>query len=187
MSVPAKKSRLFRSRRGLSERGRDIEIRYAVRMNAPDLIAALDLREHPEGGWYREVFRSAETIDTERGERSVSTAIYFLLVEGTFSAWHKVKSDEVWHHYAGSAVTLFTLEGGRVRKRLLGGDLPAGQRPQITIPRGVLQAARVAAGWALCGCTVSPGFDFADFEMPERANLLATWPDCAEHIIELTR
>jgi len=156
-------------------------------MDARDLIAALDLREHPEGGWYREVFRSEDTVDTARGERSASTAIYFLLVDGGFSAWHRVSADEIWHHYAGHPLTLYTLQEGQVREQILGDDFAAGQRPQITIPAGVLQAARATAGWALCGCTVSPGFEFADFEMPSRADLLAAWPDCAKAIVELTR
>jgi len=156
-------------------------------MDAEALIAALDLREHPEGGWYREVFRSEVVVETARGERAASTAIYFLLVEGTFSAWHRVKSDEVWHHYAGDPVELHTLSAAGHHTIALGSDLAAGQRPQFTVERNLLQAARVRRGWALCGCTVSPGFDFADFKMPSREDLLAAWPASASIVRELTR
>ncbi len=156
-------------------------------MNPEQLIATLNLSEHPEGGWFREVFRSSQVVQTPRGERSASTAIYFLLVEGTFSAWHRVKSDEVWHHYAGDPIVLHTISATGHRAITLGSDVAAGQRPQFTVERDVLQAAGVASGWALCGCTVSPGFEFADFEMPDRDVLLREWPGSASIIRELTR
>ncbi|HEV8548077.1 MAG TPA: cupin domain-containing protein [Polyangiaceae bacterium] len=160
-------------------------------MDAQAIIGALGLAPHPEGGFYRETFR-ADVLPFElpgRGPRSASTSIYFLLDGGDFSAFHRVRSDEVWHHYAGVALELHTLESSRGhRVEALGPRLELGERPQIVVPKDVYQAARLREpGFALCGCTVAPGFDFLDFEMPPRAELETLFP--AEHsIIEaLTR
>jgi hypothetical protein len=142
-------------------------------------IARLALGPHPEGGWYRETYRSAETLDALParfgGPRAVSTAIYYLLRAGERSALHRIKSDEVWHHYAGDAVTLWLFgPGDEARTLTLGGD----GAPQAVVPAGAWYGARVADGgaYALMGGTVAPGFDFADFELAERAALLARWP-----------
>lgn len=157
------------------------------------IIESLQLQPHPEGGFFSETFR-AEPLPfplSERGERAASTAIYFLLRASDFSALHVVASDEVWHHYHGDALELHCFdEAGRHRRVLLGGDVLGGQRPQHVVRRGELQAARVVAGvhgFALCGCTVAPGFDFADFRMPPRAELLAHYPQHAALVTELTR
>lgn len=151
------------------------------------MIRTLDLRAHPEGGYYRETFRSSATIETSRGPRAASTSIWYLLSPGDFSAWHRVAADEVWHHYAGDPINLHTLEDGAVRVQLLG-PLSGGGIPQIVIPAGVWQAASPAGQRsALCGCTVAPGFDFEDFELGTRAQLLALFPGASEAIAALTR
>ncbi|HTQ03861.1 MAG TPA: cupin domain-containing protein [Polyangiaceae bacterium] len=160
-------------------------------MTAEVLIRELGLAPHPEGGFFRETHR-AEALPfalPDRGVRSAATAIYFLLASGDFSAFHRIRSDEVWHHYAGSALEVHTLEPTRGHEVfVLGAAIERGERPQHVVPAGVFQAARVrGAGYALVGCTVAPGFDFADFEMPPRAELTASFPACAGIIAELTR
>jgi predicted cupin superfamily sugar epimerase len=160
---------------------------------AEEVIERLGLVAHPEGGFYAETFR-AEALPVGlpgRGERSASTAIYFLLRAQDFSALHVVLSDEVWHHYLGDALELHCFDrAGRLRQVRLGPSLAEGERPQHVVEHGELQAARVASGphgFALCGCTVAPGFDFADFRMPARAELLAQLPEHAELVTALTR
>jgi len=147
----------------------------------PDLdrmIEALGLAPHPEGGFYRETYRSS------------STAIYFLLPAGEFSAFHRLRTaDEIWHHYAGDPVELQTIgSDGAHRVTILGSDLAGGQRPQAIVPAGTLQAASVRGrSFALCGCTVTPAFAFADFELPTRDELLAAFPQLESVIRERTR
>ena len=118
---------------------------------AEDVVARLGLKPHPEGGFYQETFRDG-----------ASTAIYYLLREGDRSAWHRVThAAEVWHHYAGAPLEI-CLPGKVIR---LGKDLAAGEEPQAVVPPGVWQSARPLGGWVLVGCTVAPGFEFANFEM----------------------
>jgi uncharacterized protein len=170
---------------------------YPARMqlDAPALVRTLDLKPHPEGGFYTETFRSSLTLESaaHTGSRAASTAIYFLLRSEDFSAFHRVRSDEVWHHYLGDPLELLLLDGeAKLSRQLLGSDLTNGQRPQAVVARNVLQAARVAPGTArhgfsLCGCTVAPGFDFADFELPTRATLRSQYPQHAALIDTFTR
>lgn len=131
-----------------------------------ELVRDLRLQPHPEGGWYREVFRSGLRVDCGLAvpERSASTAIYFLLAAGTHSRWHRVSPDEVWHHYEGGPLELFWFaEGGAMNRGVLG---PVGVgSPVVVIPAGAWQAARPLAEYTLAGCTVAPGFEFADFQM----------------------
>ncbi len=162
-------------------------------VSAQQVIESLGLLPHPEGGFYAETFRS-EALPFEmpgRGARSASTAIYFLLSAQEFSALHVVLSDEVWHHYAGDALQLHCFgRDGAHREVRLGAGFTEGERPQHVVLHGELQAARVAPGpygFALCGCTVAPGFDFADFRMPSRAELLTQLPAYAELVTALTR
>jgi predicted cupin superfamily sugar epimerase len=162
-------------------------------LTAEQAIDTLQLRPHPEGGFFAETFR-AEPLPfplAERGERSASTAIYFLLRAGDFSALHVVSSDEVWHHYYGDALELHCFDvASRHRRVALGPALLDGERPQHVVLRDELQAARAGAGphgFSLCGCTVAPGFDFADFRMPGRAELLARFPEHAALVMQLTR
>ncbi len=155
------------------------------------IIAALGLSPHPEGGHYRETYRgSALPFELpERGARATSTAIYFLLAAGEFSAFHVVASDEAWHHYLGSPLELLLIDqDGRLERRTLGKQFERGELPQIVVPAGVYQAARpLGPEGALVGCTVAPGFDFADFTLPSRAELSARFPDHAPLIASLTR
>lgn len=132
---------------------------------ADELIHALALEPHPEGGFYRETFRSAaRVVADQRPARSALTTIYFLLAAGSFSAWHRVRSDEVWHWYEGQPLELLlaTPDFGATRRLLLGpvGD---GTEPVVTVPADWWQAARPLGTHALCGCTVAPGFEFEDF------------------------
>jgi predicted cupin superfamily sugar epimerase len=158
---------------------------------AAKLVERLGLSPHPEGGFFVETWRSplALTGLPHGASRAASTAIYFLLPAGSFSAIHRVASDEVWHHYAGDPVELHVFEGdARHRRIVLGRDFDRGELPQHVVPAGVWQAAApVGARFALCGCTVAPGFDFADFEMPSRAELLRALPDHADLVTRLTR
>jgi predicted cupin superfamily sugar epimerase len=155
---------------------------------AAAVVAELGLAPHPEGGFFREVFRSEAVVAGPGGApRAASTAILFLLPGGDFSAWHRVASDEVWHHYAGGPLELHTLDDAGHRQVRLGA-VSEGHTPVAVVPAGRWQAARPAgAAWVLCGCTVAPGFDFADFELPDRASLAARFPGNAAIIESLTR
>ncbi|WNG24833.1 cupin domain-containing protein [Cystobacter fuscus] len=153
-----------------------------------ELVRTLGLAPHPEGGFFRETWRSAMTMETPRGTRSVGTAIYYLLPRGTFSAWHRVSWAEQWHFYDGHALTMYLLDEaqGRLETVTLGRDVARGERPQVIVPAGVLQAALPQGEYTLCGCTVSPGFDFADWEMPHGEELAARHPQHAELFRQLS-
>lgn len=160
------------------------------------LVQTLELKPHPEGGFYRETYRCTDMIvagalPPEYGaDRSVCTCIYYLLTSDSFSAIHRVKSDEIYHFYAGDGLELSLLfPDGKAETVLVGADITTGQRPQFVIPGGVWQGSRVVAGgkYALIGCTVAPGFDFADFEMGARSELCRDYPAHAEMISALTR
>ncbi|HTC74909.1 MAG TPA: cupin domain-containing protein [Edaphobacter sp.] len=166
-------------------------------MTAEDLKKLLGLQPHPrEGGWYVRTYEAAELVAAEAfadrryaSVRRTGTAIYYLLEPDTFSEMHRLQSDEVFHFYAGDAVEMLQLrEGGGVMV-VIGNDLLRGQRPQVTVERGVWQGSRLVKGgrWALLGCTVSPGFEFEDYESGERAELCAGWPEFAKQIRALTR
>lgn len=126
-----------------------------------DIIARLNLKPHPEGGWYAETHRSP----APDGQRAAGTAIYYLLEAGQRSHWHRVDADETWHIYAGAPLALSIHEAGETVVHTLGADLSSGQRPQCVVPRHAWQAAETLGAWTLCGCTVAPGFEFAGFEM----------------------
>ncbi len=129
---------------------------------AEAVIAALDLRPHPEGGHYREIHR-AQSPD---GERAAVTSIYFLLSAGEVSRWHRVDATEIWAYHAGAPLLLTIAEpGGAVVDHRLGADLAAGQRPQAVVPPFAWQSARSLGAWTLVGCAVAPGFRFSGFEM----------------------
>ena len=132
-------------------------------LTAAEMIRVLDLKPHPEGGHFRETFRDTRAAD----ERAVSTAIYFLLARGERSHWHRVDAAEVWHYYAGAPLVLEMAadEKGPVRRMKLGPDIAMGERPQGIVPADHWQAAESMGDWTLVGCTVAPGFEFANFEM----------------------
>ncbi|MCC6865234.1 MAG: cupin domain-containing protein [Ignavibacteria bacterium] len=164
--------------------------------NAEYYIKALGLKKHPEGGWFTEVYRSDETISKENlperfpGERNFSTSIYFLLTSESFSALHRIKSDELWHFHAGSACTIYMIgEAGNYSEIILGNDLDNGEVFQCVIPKCVWFGAKVNSteSFTLCGCTVSPGFDFEDFELGKREELVKLFPQHKTVIEKLTR
>lgn len=131
------------------------------RLTAEEVARLLDLAPHPEGGFYRETFRDPRQVEG----RSVGTAIYFLLPAGQASLWHRVDAAEIWHYHAGAPLELSLHDAGRLTVLRLGADLAAGERPQGIVPAHVWQSAKSLGAWTLVGCTVSPGFDFAHFEL----------------------
>ncbi|MCX7877620.1 MAG: cupin domain-containing protein [Ignavibacteria bacterium] len=154
-------------------------------------INKLNLQKHPEGGWFREVYRSDEEIKQEHlpsrysGKRCHATSIYYLISENDFSAFHRLKSDEIWHFYSGSPVKIHTIdEEGNYSSVTLGED-----EFQFTIKRGLWFAAELSdkTSYSLAGCTVSPGFDFDDFEIGKQDELKSQFPHLQEVIIRLTR
>lgn len=160
-------------------------------LTADQVISVLGLIPHPEGGFYRETFRASANVNAPFANvtRAASTAIYFLLRAGDFSAFHSVRSDEVWHHYLGATLELHTVDPEGTHERIeLGSNLLNGEQPQWVVPAGSLQAARIIGdGFGLFGCTVAPGFDFADFSMPERVELSTRFPALSLLIESFTR
>lgn len=157
-------------------------------------IRHLQLNKHIEGGWYSEVYRSALVFDKEHlpvefgGDRNASTHIYFLLDKSGFSAFHRIKSDELWHFYAGDPLIIYEIDqDGKLKEHILGNDIATGQSLFSAIKRGNWFASKVVEGgeYALAGCTVAPGFDFNDFEMAEKSVLLKTYPQHARLINNL--
>jgi uncharacterized protein len=131
-------------------------------MTADEIVRRLGLEPHPEGGWFREVYRHAP----DSGGRGAKTSIFFLLRAGERSHWHRVDAVEIWHFHAGGPLLLSISEDGRaVREERLGLDLAAGTLPQRVVPAGAWQAAETLGDWTLVGCTVAPAFDFAGFEL----------------------
>jgi predicted cupin superfamily sugar epimerase len=133
---------------------------------AADLIAKLALQPHPEGGWYREIYRSTSRVETPRGTRSALTTIYYLLEQNQLSRWHVVQSDELWHFYAGAPLELFEYDpqSRKLVRHMLGPVGAAGSTPVAVIPTAAWQAARSLGAYTLVGCTVGPGFEFSDFQ-----------------------
>lgn len=170
-------------------------------MTAADIKRLLQLEAHPrEGGFFARTYSSGEMLlpgafspSHYDGPRATSTAIYYLLEPDTFSEMHVLASDEIFHHYLGDAVEMLQLHPDSSSSRhLLGPDLLSGQRPQLAVPRGVWQGSRLlppapACGFALLGCTVAPGFDYADYQAGRCVELQAHWPAEADLITKLTR
>jgi len=134
----------------------------ALPQEAAEIIARLELKPHPEGGHYRETFRDSRT---DADGRARSTAIYFLLARGERSHWHRIDAVEIWHYYAGDALTLKIADDDGQWRFKLGADLAAGEQPQAIVPPHAWQSAESTGDWTLVGCTVAPGFDFAKFEL----------------------
>lgn len=165
-------------------------------MKAEYYIKFLGLQKHPEGGWFKEVYRSKEEIAAEHlpgrysGSRHHSTSIYFLLTSDSFSAFHRIRSDELWHFYEGSPVTVYMIDVvGKFSEITLGRNIEAGEVYQCVIPKGVWFGAKVNAvdSFCLVGCTVAPGFHFDDFELASRDKLTGEYPQHKVIIEELTR
>ncbi|HVO61359.1 MAG TPA: cupin domain-containing protein [Terriglobales bacterium] len=166
-----------------------------LQFSAEQLIGILKLKSHPEGGYYRETYRSDEFIahgclpSRFRGDRPYSTAIYYLLPAGTVSRLHRIASDEVWHFYLGGPFTILELRPhGSSDHVVVGPDVVGGQRLQHVVKAGTWFGAYPNAGtdYALVGCTVAPGFDFAEFEVAKEQELLAKFPREEESIKRLT-
>jgi predicted cupin superfamily sugar epimerase len=178
------------------------KINYLLSINrflmsvAKKLIEKFDLKPHPEGGWYCQIYKSYEQIAASalperfRGDRSFSTAIYFLLEEGNFSVFHRIKSDECWHFYSGDSLLLYIINNnGNLETITLGSDFEKDQHFQYVVPAGCWFASRPAIGSEYCfaGCTVSPGFEFEDFELANAQKLSASYPEHRELIHLLCR
>ena len=165
-------------------------------MTAEEIIALLKLKPHPkEGGFFSETYRADETIPPNglpprySGPRAFGTCIYYLLTPTAFSAIHRLQSDEIYHFYLGDPVEMLQLRpDGSGKTVVLGSDLRAGMTPQAVVSRGVWQGARLVAGgkFALLGCTVAPGFNFADYEHGRREDLIRDYPQFREKILALT-
>lgn len=165
-------------------------------MNAQSLIQYYQLQKHPEGGYFAETYRSAELISEQSlpnrfmGKRNIYTSIYFLIETGNFSAFHRIKSDEIWHFYQGSALEIFEIdETGKLSVTLLGSNIANNETFQYCVKAGRWFASRVTKGgtYSFVGCNVSPGFDFADFEMANREKLISEFPELSDVIKDLTR
>lgn len=164
--------------------------------NATYWIEKLRLEPHPEGGFFRQTYRADLLLPKHSlpaaftGARAVSTAIYFLLDKENFSAFHRLRSDEIWHFYAGAPLVVHVIDvDGKYSKVALGTDLESGQVPQAVVRSGCWFASHVAdwKSFALVGCTVAPGFDFDDFEMGKREQLSALYPQHRDIVERLTR
>jgi len=165
-------------------------------MNSIDYwINHLGLLPHPEGGFYKETYRASERIPSSSlparfgSDRNLSTAIYFLLRSEDISVFHRIKSDELWHFYYGSTLLIYVLHEHDLKIHRLGANLDKGDSLQVVIPANCWFGAQVETpdSFALCGCTVAPGFDFRDFDMAERNTLLKEYPGYEKEILRLTR
>lgn len=158
-------------------------------MTAKELIDNLQLLSHPEGGWYRETYRSAETMTNKNGaQRNVCTAIYFLLEGKDKSHFHRIESDETWFFHSGEPLEIVMIADGMLRIITLGNDILKGEMPQFVIPAKTWFAAKIKTetGYSLVSCTVAPGFDFADFELAEREKLSIEFSELKDVIREFT-
>lgn len=158
-----------------------------------EIVRSLNLKPHPEGGFYAETYRSAEKHEGDSGDfpagRNISTGIYYLLGSDDFSCFHRIKSDEMWHHYEGSPVTIHVIHVDGLYESLhLGKEVKKDQKPQLVVPAYAWFGVTVdkPGSYALCGCTVAPGFDFTDFEMANRYQMIQAFPEHADIIRQLT-
>lgn len=159
------------------------------------LIEKLELQPHPEGGYFKETYRSTGEIREDSlgpdydGKRNYSTCIYFLMTSNNFSGFHKVNQDEIWHFYDGSPILLHVIaENGDYSEYRIGRDFSKGELPQLVVPGHHWFAAEVSDddSYSLVGCTVAPGFDFADFQLPSRKDLISKFPQHQKLITKLT-
>lgn len=155
-------------------------------IDAESVIDKLNLSPHPEGGYYRECYRSEQEIQIENGEkRSAGTGIYFLLAKGELSNWHRVRWDEVWHFYGGEPLVLEIIDqDGAISKHKVGNTFADDVRFQRLVPQNCWQRAYSTGRYSLVGCTVSPGFEFEDFEMIAPEKLAKEYPQIANEILQ---
>jgi uncharacterized protein len=165
-------------------------------VTADQLVQKFTMLPHPEGGYYKETYRCIQTIPQQilsrkfAGERNISTAIYFLLEQGNFSGFHKIKSDECWHFYAGGPMNVYVIHiNGHLEIIRLGNDINLSQTFQHVVPSGCWFASEPApnASFSFVGCTVAPGFDFDDFELAKAADLIKVYPQHKDIINRLCR
>src|SRR5215216_3923747 len=165
-------------------------------MTVEQIVQQLGLQPHPEGGFYKETYRSELFVAQDclpnkfNGKRNISTSIYYLLRNGDFSAFHRIKSDETWHHYSGGSLLIHSFDpSGNYQCRILGNDMSNGASFQLMVPAGLWFASEPALGsqFILAGCTVAPGFDFADFELAEKEQLATEFPKYKDLIYRLCR
>jgi predicted cupin superfamily sugar epimerase len=157
-------------------------------MEPKEIIEKLQLLPHPEGGFYKETYRSAADISIDGNVRQMCTSIYFMLEDDNKSHFHRIKSDELWFFHLGEPLEIVTLNNGAVETILLGSAIEKGELLQAVIPAGIWFGSRIKSqkGFVLVSCTVAPGFDFADFELAKREDLLRKYPHYEELIKELT-
>lgn len=168
-----------------------------IMLTAEEIIKVLKLQKHPvEGGYFSEIYKSGHTIAAQHlpagfaGDRPLATAIYYLLIPGTFSEMHRVTGDEIFHFYSGGPVEMLQLfPDGSGKKIIIGNDIERGEIPQVVVPGGVWQGSRLLPGgsYALMGTTMAPGFDYADYQGGNRLELIRQYPRFAELIALLTR
>ncbi|MEO7988700.1 MAG: cupin domain-containing protein [Chryseolinea sp.] len=159
-------------------------------MNSNTLIQTLQLQPHPEGGFYKETYRSNQSVTNNEGQsRNVSTAIYYLLENEDKSHFHRIKSDELWYFHQGQALEIVSIQNNNLVTILLGNDLSKGEVPQAMIPANTWFASKVKndVGFSLVSCSVAPGFDFADFEMAKRQDLIQLFPHVKDVIVKFTK
>lgn len=158
-------------------------------MMSEQIIKNLKLLPHPEGGYYKEMYRAEQKINLDNGKsRNVSTAIYYLLENENKSRFHRIASDELWFFHQGNPLEILSIQNGQLIKTVLGNNFENGEVPQALIPAHTWFASRVknSKGYALVSCTVAPGFDFADFELGDRDELINEFPDLISYIKEFT-
>jgi predicted cupin superfamily sugar epimerase len=158
-------------------------------MIAEQIIKNLKLLPHPEGGYYKEMYRSEQKVNLDSGKsRNVSTSIYYLLENEDKSCFHRIESDELWFFHQGNPLEIVSIQNGLLIKTILGNNFENGEVPQAVIPAHTWFASRVKnnIGYALVSCTVAPGFDFDDFELANKEELLKDFPDLIEYIEQFT-
>lgn len=162
---------------------------------AESLIKQLNLIKHPEGGYYRETYRSDIVVPQDvlpaafDASRRICTSIYFLLPSSERSLLHRIQSDELWHYHAGAPLSIYVIMNGQLTIHRLGPNIATGERFQVVVPATAWFGAicMTENSFTLAGCTVSPGFDFKDFELAKRSSLIGLYPDLKQEIINLTQ
>lgn len=158
--------------------------------NAKYWVENLELLAHPEGGYFKEVYRSSNSFSPKgfQGERSYSTSIYFLIEEGNVSHFHRIKSDEIWYYHAGDPLSVFVIQkNGELEELKIGPNVNQGEVLQAVVPAGTIFGSKSAGIYSLVGCMVAPGFDFQDFELFKTSELLNNYPQHESIIKELSK
>ena len=159
-------------------------------MRIEELVQKFELAEHPEGGWYKEIYRSDLTVASEDGMRSLLTSIYFLLSSENQSHFHKIESDEIWFYHEGSPLSVHTISPkGEYKILKVGLNLKKGEQPQVLVPKGTIFGSTVdePGSYSFVSCAVAPGFDFEDFYLHTKEELLTQYPEHASIINRLTK